>query len=249
MDENLKQLFEELGISEEGAKTIAATLTESTQAAIDAATADLKEAHKAEITQLNEAHVAALADAEAQHKAQANAYGRYIAESLEQDMRAVANEAVEQFIAESREKFVETETHQRVLAAFDEIKNVFELNGFNIDDNRALTEANAKLEALGKAHDDLVEKLNANAAALEESARKIIRMEMTSDLTETQKEKLDALVENVTFDTREEFVEGLTVFTEQVRTADIALPASPKEEPVVSAPKNERVAYFAEQFK
>lgn len=212
MNEALEALLEEAGINEDIGAQLQSVLEEATKAAVATRETELNEAHQAEVATLNEAHDQAIVDL----REKANAYGEFIQENLRAKVGEYANYAVEEFIKENRERFVETEEYQRMRSVFGLIQESFESNGFQINENAELDRANAALEEVKTSFENSVAALNESRDQIETLERKLILVEATANLTDTQREKATELLEAVSFDSREEYVNGLGLIVEQV---------------------------------
>lgn len=254
MNEHLKALLEELQLSEETVTQLQTVLSEGIQAAVTAREEELNEAHTAEVATLKEAaesYGAFLRDA-------GNKYGDYVQDSLKESVAEYADLAVTEFIKENREKLVDTEQFNRMQAVFEQVKDVFELNGFALNTERALEESRAEREEINKSFEGSLVQLKEANDKLEAANRRIALIESTADLTDTQKEKVNELLEAVSFDSREEFDKGLTLIVEQVSKTEVsgvevddALVESVQDATPVVAAKvvNEKVAKWATQIK
>lgn len=201
--ENLKELLKE-GVTLDEQNV--GQLTEMFEQAIVAERIKLTESKDAEIAALNEQHAKALEDATVMANAR-------IDEAIDV--------AVDKFIAESEERFVQADEYSRMKALFEAVKTVFEKNSFALNENAAAEEAAAVLkehredyDALFERHMSLKDENAALALELETAKRAIIFEKATADLTDTQRERVGDLVENVEFDTTEEFVTGLKLIVE-----------------------------------
>lgn len=162
---------------------------------------EANEAHEDEISVLKEA---------------ANAYGQEILGSVQE----YANYAAQEFINENREKLVKSEDYARMQSAFNTILEAFEQNGFTVNKNAAVDEATRKLNERSKAFDSLLEETKTVKSDLEDAQRKIIFLEQTRELTDTQIEATKELLEAVSFDTQEEYETGLGLILETVTRSD-----------------------------
>ncbi len=207
--ENLKELLKE-GVTLDEQNV--GQLTEMFEQAVVAERIKLAEAKDAEIAALNEQHAKALEDATIMANAR-------IDEAIDV--------AVDKFIAESEERFVQADEFARMKALFEAVKTVFEQNAFALNENAAAEEAAALLkehredyDALFERHMSLKDENAALALELETAKRAIIFEKSTADLTDTQRERVGALVENVEFETTEEFVTGLKLIVEMEKKKD-----------------------------
>lgn len=207
--ENLKELLKE-GVTLDEQNV--GQLTEMFEQAIVAERIKLTESKDAEIAALNEQHAKALEDATVMANAR-------IDEAIDV--------AVDKFIAESEDRFVQADEYARMKALFEAVKTVFEQNAFALNENAAADQAAALLkehredyDALFERHMSLKDENAALALELETAKRAIIFEKATADLTDTQRERVGALVENVEFDTTDEFVTGLKLIVEMEKKKD-----------------------------
>lgn len=201
--ENLKELLKE-GVTLDEQNV--GQLTEMFEQAIVAERIKLTEAKDVEIAALNEQHAKALEDATVMASAR-------IDEAIDV--------AVEKFITENETRFVQADEFTRMQKLFEGVKKVFEENAFALNENAAadahaaaLKEQREDYDALFERHMALKEENAAVAAELETAKRSIIFEKATADLTDTQRERIGTLVENVEFDTTDEFVTGLKLIVE-----------------------------------
>lgn len=207
--ENLKELLKEGATLDE---QNVGQLTEMFEQAIVAERIKLTESKDAEIAALNEQHAKALEDATVMANAR-------IDEAIDV--------AVDKFIAEAEERFVQADEHARMKALFEAVKTVFEQNAFALNEQAAADAAAAVLnehredyDALFGRHMSLKDENAALELELETAKRAIIFEKATADLTATQRERVGDLVENVEFDTTEEFVTGLKLIVEMEKKKD-----------------------------
>ncbi|ASD50377.1 prohead assembly (scaffolding) protein [Acidovorax phage ACP17] len=168
-----------------------------------------------------EEHATELAALKEAHEADKAAAVELAAAKLEECVDVAVAEALK----EHETRFVDADTVARVSNAINEIKGVFEKNGFVLNENAPLQEAQAKLEeskaeynTLFERNTTLKEELANTALELEMAKRTIIFQSVTSGLADTLKEKVGALAEAVTFDSTEEFREGLKLIVEQAKS-------------------------------
>jgi len=135
--------------------------------------------------------------------------------------------AVDKFIAESENRFIQADEYARMKTLFEAVKTVFEQNAFALNENAAAEEAAAVLkehredyDALFERHMSLKDENAALAMELETAKCAIIFEKATADLTDTQRERVGTLVENVEFDTIDEFVTGLKLIVEMEKKKD-----------------------------
>jgi len=137
-------------------------------------------------------------------------------------MKEYADYAVEQFITENKEKFVATEEYARMKSAFDYIKEAFEKNAFPVSEDVAVTELQESLNESTRQYESLFEDLAVAREELDTLKRELILERATAELAETQKEKVNELLEAVSFDSLEEFKDGVAMIVEQTKSASAA---------------------------
>lgn len=233
MTEQLKELLESAGISEDTVTTLQTLLTEALDAAKEEgkeegkkeaeekAEADAK-AKDEEVKELKESHEAEIAFLKEKAneygdmlKEKANKYGAYITESVTGKVKEYADYAIEQFVTENKERFVETEEYDRMKSTFDYIKEAFEQNGFNVREDAQYQEVQQSLVESTEEYEKVFEELQAAKDEIEALKRSAIFEKATADLADTQKEKVNELLENVSFDSTDEYEQGLAVIVEQ----------------------------------
>jgi hypothetical protein len=260
MNEQVKALLEKLELSEDTAKEIQNVLTEAFVAAkkegedeakaagkeegkaeakeeADKEKEELKEAHEAEITLLKEkaeeygVFLKEKANDYGDYlKEKANTYGEHIKESVSEKMKEYADYAVENFIAENRERFVETEEYARMKSAIEYIKEAFEKNAFTVREDVAVAELQESLAESTRQYEALFEDLAMAREELDKANRTMILERATADLAETQKEKVNELLEAVSFDSIEEYTDGVAMIVEQAKAVSAAVVVDTKEE-------------------
>jgi len=197
----------------------------------------MKEAHAAEITFLKEKaedygmFLKEKANAYGDYlKEKANSYGDHIKESVSAKMKDYADYAVENFITENKERFVETEEYSRMKSAFGYIREAFEKNAFDVREDVAVSELKESLVESTRQYESLFEDLAMAREALDKANREIILERATADLADTQKERVNELLEAVSFETIDEYKDGVSMIVEQAKTASKAVASSNKDE-------------------
>lgn len=274
MNEQLKELLEKLEISEDTATAIQGVLTE----AFEKAKADAKEEGKAEAKEeadeekeeLEESHAAEVTflkekaeeygsflkekanDYGIYLKEKANEYGETIHESVATKMKEYADYAIEEFITENKERFVETEEYARMKGTFEYVKEAFERNAFVVQDDVETVELQESLKESTKQYESLFEDLSLANEELDNLKKEMILERATADLAETQKEKVSELLEAVSFDSIDEYKDGVAMIVEQAKASNTVVDtakeiATLNEEVQVIAPDkklNESVAQY-----
>lgn len=219
MNEELKALLEQAGISTETFEQLATILQES----VDAALEEQAAAHKAEMAELKEhvdnytAFVAEAANEYAEGlKESAEGYTGYVRDALMEEVKGYAEYAATEFIRENKERLVETEKFARMQAAFELIKESFELNGFPLEENAQAAKLEQDLKEAREAFENSIELVEQLKEEKKKADRELKLMEASIDLTLSEREQLRVLVESVDFSSDEEFDRGLGMLIEQV---------------------------------
>ena len=207
--ENLKELLKE-GVTLDAENV--EQLTELLESALVEERVKTAEATEARISALTEAHAKELEDAQA-------LAGARVDEAIDV--------AVDSFIAENESRFVATDEHTRMQALFEAVKTAFEQNAFALNENAAvevvqsrLDESVADYDSLFERHMELKEKYSDVAAELETAKRAIIFEAVTSELSDTQRERVSVLSENVDFESTEEYATGLRMIAEMEKSKE-----------------------------
>lgn len=266
----LKELMEKLDISGETATAIQGVLTEAfekvkeegkaeAKAEADKEKEELEESHAAEVTFLKEKaeeYGSFLKEKANDYgiylKEKANEYGETIHESVATKMKEYADYAIEEFITENKERFVETEEYARMKGTFEYVKEAFERNAFVVQDDVATVELQESLKESTKQYESLFEDLSLAKEELDNLKKEMILERATADLAETQKEKVSELLEAVSFDSIDEYKDGVAMIVEQAKASNTVVATAKEiailtEEVQVIAPDkklNESVAQY-----
>lgn len=205
--DTLKNLLSEAAISE----TDVAALGELINEAIVAEKVAIASANDEKITALTEAHAAELAAASELNEAKLN---------------EAVDHAVETFMSENESRFVLTENYEKMESVFATIKSAFETAGFTLNESAddahaaALNEAAADYDELLERFMTLKESKEAVESELELAKRSILFEAASKELTETQRERVGKLVENVEFSNTSEFAAGLKLIVEMEQSKE-----------------------------
>lgn len=248
-EEQLKILAEALGLDEAAAKLAGEMIKEATDTAkaegkkegkeeSDKEKEDsdkAKDAEKEEMKEAYEAQIASLMES-------ANAYGNSIAASAEATATAMAQTAVDEFIAENTERFVAAETVERAQSAIQLMKEALEQNGFNINTNAELETAQNALQEANAQFESQSVKLFEAVAARDSMARELKFVVASESLSENQREKARELLEGFEFNTEEEFDKGLSLLVEKAKEVPAPVEQTLTEgldtAPAAAAPKS-----------
>lgn len=153
----------------------------------------------------------------------ANEYAEYVVEQMTQKVEDYAAHIVEQFVSEHQERMVETAEYNRMRTVFNLMKEAFEVNFFGLTNEPAneklaadLKETKQEYNRLFKEHNQLRRQISDYDEYVTEQNKAAIFAEITADLADTQKERLERMVESANFSTTESYREGVTMMVEQL---------------------------------
>lgn len=216
MNEDLKALLEQFDVSEETVTQLSEMISAAVESGAEEKIQKLQEEHQAEIESLNEEHEAAIAEL----KEHANEYGQYIHDDLMEKVNSYAEYVTEKFVAEHKEQFLAAEKVLRIEECFNAVKEAFELNGFNLDENAVATGLEKDLqeakESYQKVYDDLQEALQEN----QQLQRNAVFHKLTKDLADTDVERVAELAEAVEFDNLDQYTRGIELIVENVTSKE-----------------------------
>lgn len=237
LNEQIKALLGEDTISEETATKLAELFEAAVSAAVEK-NSEEKDAEKAAALEEKEAEVAAAKkeaeDAKAEKEEAVAKADKAVADAKEESEKRV-DEAVaaaaERILAESRDQFVALDRLDRTEKALNSIKSAFEANGFSLNESLELDQSKEALEQTTQA----LEEAKARAADLETalliSQCAVALHEMTADLADTQREKVEVMAEAVEVSSVEEYRSAVALIVEQVKASAVKAPSvKPLEE-------------------
>jgi uncharacterized protein YdcH (DUF465 family) len=242
LDQNeIKKLLEGVELEEGAVAGIAAMVDKSINEKVEAAKAEsvAKEAALNEENDALKAQIATLMEkadeygkkmadeARAEVSTLAEEYGKYVQQETAERLNDYAKYATAEFIKEQKDNFVQLDEYNRMKHVFETVKSSFELNGFPVNDEVALTEARKDVETSKAAFNSLFEKHEELTKELETAQQKIIFSEMTTGLSDVQKERLVGLSENVKVDGVEQFRSALKFMVETVTKTPTTAAAKP----------------------
>lgn len=212
MNEDLKALLEQFEISEETVEQLSEMINTAVSQATEEVTASLQESHDQEISDLVEQHGEEIA----QLKEHANNYGQSIYDDLLEQVNGYADYVAQEFIKENSEALAKTEEILRMQEAFAVIKEAFEMNGFNVNENAALDVAKAELNEANAEYQKVFEELKEARNQIDSLKRSEVFNERTKDLSATDVERVIELAEAVEFETLEQYTRGIELIVENV---------------------------------
>jgi len=155
----------------------------------------------------------------------AEEYGKYVQQETATRLNEYAKYAVGEFIKEQKDQFIHLDEYNRMKHVFETVKDSFERNGFQIDGSVELTEARNEVATAKDSFNSLYQQLQETKKELDLAQQTIVFKEMTESLTETQKERILSLSENVKFNGMDEFRSALKFMVETV-TKDRGTPTT-----------------------
>lgn len=152
----------------------------------------------------------------------ANAYAEYVVEEITKKVEDYCEFVIEQFIQENKEKFIDIEEYGRMASTLHAVREAFERNYFQMSENpgqqelnRKLAESRSSFNALFEEHRKLKTQLENFEQFIEKEARQKVFDELTEDLAESQKEKIEKLIEQSNFKDIDGFKTGLSIMVEE----------------------------------
>jgi uncharacterized protein YdiU (UPF0061 family) len=214
--EQLKSLLPDVEISEDFVTRLTAS--------IETAVAQRVEEQTKEINKKAEEDLAAVQSEIKEITDKANAYAEYVMEEMTKKVDDYCEFVIEQFVEENRKKLVETEEYCRMAATLNTIREAFETNYFqlnsepaNLETQEKLAESKKDFNELFAQHRELKNQIEEYSQYVETENRKAIFETATKDLAESQKEKVQRLVEKSSFPDRATFEIGLQMMVEEFK--------------------------------
>lgn len=239
LNQQIKTLLGEDTISEETATKLAELFEAAVAAAVEKNTEE-KDAEKAaalkekteEVEAAKKEAEDAKADAEKSKAEKDEAIAKAdkaVADAKEESEKRVdeaVQAAAERILTENRDQFLALDRLTRTEKALETIKSAFEANGFSLNENAELDQTKQALEEATKA----LEETKAHAidleAALLVSQCAVALNELTADLADTQREKVEALAESIEVSSVEEYRSAVALIVEQAKTSGDKAPAA-----------------------
>lgn len=156
----------------------------------------------------------------------ADAYAEYVVEEMTKKVEDYCEYVVEKFVKDNRDKLVETAEYARMAKVLRNIREAFESNFFQLDPEPASKSIEKQLEESKKAFNELFENHRTLKRQIEDYSnyidgenRKAIFGRVTEGLADTQRERLERLVEASNFGSLEEFEAGVTLMVDEFKQA------------------------------
>lgn len=164
---------------------------------------------------------------------QANDYAKYVVEEMTNKVDAYAEYVVEKFIEDNKQTLVESDEYARMKSTFNTIKEAFEGAFFQLTPTDKTVELEGELKEAKDQYNEIFGKYKAVVAENEEMQFAMVFESLTKDLADTQKEKLKALIEHVSFDSVAEFKRGVELMIGRIDESS----TPPKADEVVEPTK------------
>lgn len=180
----------------------------------------------------------------------ANAYAEYVVKEMTQKVEDYCEYVVEKFVKDNQEKLVETAEYARMAKVLRNIREAFESNFFQLDPEPATQSVEKQLEESKKAFNELFEEhrtlkrqISQYSDYVDGENRKAIFNKVTEGMADTQKERLERLVETANFGSLDEFEVGVTLMVDEFKQAIAknsgGTPQVKEEKKLPSTPINE----------
>lgn len=248
--ENLKDLIGESDVSEDTLLKIKIMVESALAEKLDEQAKTLAEQNEVKLTalqaELDEAKEIHAAEIQSLHE-KANQYAQYVVTEMTEKIDSYAEYVVEKFIEDNKQTLVESDEYNRMKTVFESIKLAFEGAHFALVPTDTTSELEASLAEVRESYNGLCIDHEALKKENTEMQFAMVFESLTSDLAETQKEKLKALVENVSFTDVSEFKRGVELMIGQVtesKTAAVIAEAAEGEEVQDSPAKASRMSRY-----
>ena len=236
--QEIKDLFNDAELSEETLNKMNSLLSESIKTKTEPLSDEIV-ALKLQIAELTEQHKLELEEMETkaneygaflQEKAdeygtflqeKANEYGQYVVEELSDKVDDYTTYVVEKFIDEHKSALLEQAEYDRMKKLFEDVKTSFELNNFKLNEDiqPEVTENKDELAESVKAYNELYNEFVDVKKQLENAQFTMVFESMTGDLSDTQKERINKLLKNVSFSSIDEFKRGVELMVEEIASS------------------------------
>lgn len=177
-------------------------------------------------------------------KAKADEYAQYVVQEMSEKVDAYVEYVVEKFIEENKAALIEHQEFSRMKNVFESVKRAFEDGLFKLNESAYVSELQAKLAESADAYNKLFEETATLKKQLEEQQYGIVFENLTKNLADTQREKISRLVENVSFESIDEFKRGVELMIEEIVVSSKKEPL--KEEVLTdsSEPVNDKMKQY-----
>jgi DNA-binding Lrp family transcriptional regulator len=192
----------------------------------------------------------------------ANAYADYVVDEMTRKVDDYCEYVIEKFVEEQKERLVETIEYTRMANVLNSIREAFEASYFTLSDEPANDSLKAKLEesnynynTLFEEHRQLKRQIENYSEYVDAENRKNVFESATASLADTQKERLERLVEKANFPTLEAYKLGVSMMVQEITSSNksnaIAGPALQEKKSVINEstiPHDERMKAYLERL-
>lgn len=154
----------------------------------------------------------------------ANAYAEYVVEEMTQKVEDYCEYVVEKFVKDNKTQMVETAEYAKMAKVLKNIREAFEANFFQLDPQPAnenlekqIEESRASFNELFEEHRMLKRQIAEYSEYVDRENRKSVFAKITEGMADTQKERLEILVEKANFENIDEYTSGVTLMAEEFR--------------------------------
>lgn len=225
--ETLASLLPNVEISDEFVTKLTASIETAVAQRVVEETKAIQEKAEADKTELEEKAAEYEAYANEQIKEitdKANAYSEYVVEEMTQKVEDYCEYVVEKFVNDNKAQMVETAEYARMAKVLKNIRESFETNFFQLDSAPAQQNLQKQVEESKQAFNELFEdhrtlkrQISEYSNYVENENRKAIFNKITEGMADTQKERLERLVEKANFENLEEYEEGVNLMAEEFK--------------------------------
>ena len=171
----------------------------------------------------------------------AEAYGEYVLESLTDEVDQYLDYVVEQFISENKAALVESVEYKNMQSVFADMQESFSRHLFQLKPDNTIISVNSKLKDSINENNKTLAELATAKRKNSELQRKLIIEQATKSLTDTQKERIENLVERLKYSNETEFKRGVELMIEEVVTVPTKQPQKPTQSKVITESANQSV--------
>ena len=151
----------------------------------------------------------------------AEAYGEYVLESLTDEIDQYLDYVVGNFITENSEAIVDSIDYRNMQAVFTDMKESFSRHLFELKPDNTINSVNSKLKDSISENNKALAELAAVKRKNSELQRKLVIEQATKSLTDTQKERVENLVERLKYSTETDFKRGVELMIEEVTASPV----------------------------
>lgn len=149
----------------------------------------------------------------------ANDYGQHVVAEMTDKVDDYTSYVVEKFVNENKAALIEQNEYDRMKKLFENVKTAFEHNSFKLNEEIEVpkdTSLETKLKESLEAYNELYGEFAEVKKNFEEMQYSMVFENVTKDLADTQKERVNKLVKNVSFSSISEFQRGVELMVEEI---------------------------------